>query len=220
MSKIRACGLTLCLVALFLLSFAGQLYFGFKSYNEDARLKHEASYEHVSDYLMSGHFISSVAENWESEFLQMSFFVLLTAFLYQEGSAESHPLPEKQSWSFRVARMRENRLCEMGRRRRPVLWRLYENSLTLSLMLLFVFSFGLHVFGTQARMNRERVANKLKPYTVSEVLADAQFWFESCQNWQSEFFSIAILGLLSIHLRQKGSSQSKRLYASSKDTGI
>jgi hypothetical protein len=55
-----------------------------------------------------------------------------------------------------------------------------------------------------------------KPYTVTEVLADAQFWFESCQNWQSEFFSIAILDLLSIHLRQKGSSQSKRLYASSK----
>jgi hypothetical protein len=36
-----------------------------------------------------------------------------------------------------------------------------------------------------------------------------QFWFESFQNWQSEFFSIGTLVVLSIYLRQKGSAQSK-----------
>ncbi|MER6758288.1 DUF6766 family protein [Micromonospora echinofusca] len=43
-------------------------------------------------YLGSGHFMESVFENWESEFLQMGGYVLLTAYLVQRGSAESKPV--------------------------------------------------------------------------------------------------------------------------------
>jgi hypothetical protein len=36
-----------------------------------------------------------------------------------------------------------------------------------------------------------------------------QFWFESLQNWQSEFLSTGLLILLAIFLREKGSPESK-----------
>ena len=40
-------------------------------------------------------------------------------------------------------------------------------------------------------------------------MGTAQFWFESFQNWQSEFLAVGVLIVLSIFLRQKGSPQSK-----------
>jgi len=40
-------------------------------------------------------------------------------------------------------------------------------------------------------------------------IGTSRFWFESLQNWQSEFAAVGILVVLSIYLRQKGSSQSK-----------
>ena len=40
-------------------------------------------------YIGSGNFLSALFENWESEFLQMAAYVLLTAMLFQRGSAES-----------------------------------------------------------------------------------------------------------------------------------
>jgi hypothetical protein len=44
-------------------------------------------------------------------------------------------------------------------------------------------------------------------------------WFESFQNWQSEFLSTAVLVVLSIWLRQKDSPESKPVGASHKKTG-
>jgi hypothetical protein len=40
-------------------------------------------------YLTTRHFAEATFENWESEFLQMGAFVLLTVFLRQKGSGES-----------------------------------------------------------------------------------------------------------------------------------
>ena len=40
-------------------------------------------------------------------------------------------------------------------------------------------------------------------------LGTAQFWFESLQNWQSEFLAIAAMVILTIYLRQSHSPESK-----------
>jgi hypothetical protein len=40
-------------------------------------------------------------------------------------------------------------------------------------------------------------------------MGTARFWFESLQNWQSEFLSVAVLVVLSVFLRQRGSPESK-----------
>ena len=43
----------------------------------------------LNDYLATGHPWEALFENWESEFLQMAVFVLLTTCLVQKGSPES-----------------------------------------------------------------------------------------------------------------------------------
>jgi hypothetical protein len=52
-----------------------------------------------------------------------------------------------------------------------------------------------------------------------ETLGDAQFWYESFQNWQSEFLSIAVLIVLGIYLRERGSPESKPVAAPHGMTG-
>src|SRR4051794_34917013 len=72
----------------FLVSLAGQLFTGWNEYNNDLNDQKSPSVT-VSDYISSGHFISATFENWESEFLQMALFVILTRTLRQKGSSES-----------------------------------------------------------------------------------------------------------------------------------
>ena len=86
-------GLSLVAFALFFLSFAGQVLAGQREYNDDQQ-QHGQPPVSLPKYLSSGAFIETTAENWESEFLQMGVFVLLTAYLYQRGSSESKTIEE------------------------------------------------------------------------------------------------------------------------------
>lgn len=67
--------------------------------------------------------------------------------------------------------------------------------------------------------NEELVRHGEQMKTATAYLYDAQFWFESFQNWQSEFMSTAALVVLSIVLRQKGSPESKPVGAENSSTG-
>jgi hypothetical protein len=83
--------LSLVLFGLFLVSAIGQALTGWHANLEELRQHAEPSIA-FADYLRSGHYISAVFENWESEFLQMGAYVLLTVFLRQKGSPESKPV--------------------------------------------------------------------------------------------------------------------------------
>ena len=97
--------------------------------------------------------------------------------------------------------------------------RLYEYSLSLALFLLFAVSFVLHLVGSAGAACHEQTLHGEPCSTVLGHLGSASFWFESFQNWQSEFLSIAVLVILSIFLRQKGSPESKPVHASHSETG-
>ena len=62
-------------------------------------------------------------------------------------------------------------------------------------------------------MNEEAIQHGRPEQTIVETLADAEFWYESLQNWQSEFLSIAVLIVLGIYLRERGSPESKPVAA-------
>ena len=94
-------------------------------------------------------------------------------------------------------------------RRGGFILKLYENSLSLALFLLFVISFILHASGGAREYNEQEIAHGGQAISVLQYVVTSKFWFESLQNWQSEFFSIAVLVVLSIFLRQKGSPESK-----------
>jgi hypothetical protein len=148
-------------------------------------------------------------ENWESEFLQMFAYVLLTAFLFQKGSAESKNPDQPEAVDRDPRQSRHRKDAPWPVRRGGVVLKLYENSLALALFLLFVIAFVLHAIGGASEYSEQQIAHGGKAVTALQYIATARFWFESLQNWQSEFFSIGILVVLSIFLRQKGSPESK-----------
>jgi len=211
-------GLTIVLLVLFLLSLAGQFFTGFAEFNEDRKThgKPEIAY---SSYLGEGHFIEAVFENWESEFLQMSTFIFLTIFLYQKGSAESKDPDRIERVDLIPEQARTNKDAPYPVRRGGWILKLYENSLGLAFAVLFLISFVLHAYGGARIYNQEQAEHNQPQTTVVGYLATSRFWFESFQNWQSEFLSIAAMVYLTVHLRQKGSPESKPVDAPHTDTG-
>lgn len=203
-------GLTLALAAMFLFSLAGMIWAGHASHNEDLA-EHGTPAIGLLAYLGSGDFLSALFENWESEFLQMSAYVILTAMLFQRGSSESRD-PDDPG--------RPNDELPAGlRQRHPALSWLYCNGLGLALAMLFVLSFALHWSSSFAAASERALQHGGAPLSMGGYFFDAQLWFESFQNWQSEFLSTAVLVVLSIFLRQKGSPESKPVGATNAQTG-
>ncbi len=89
-------GLSLAMFGLFFFSLIGQYLTGFEEFNESQR-EHGQSVVTYIEYFGEGHFIEAVFENWESEFLQMGMYIVLTIFLYQKGSPESKPVARPHS---------------------------------------------------------------------------------------------------------------------------
>jgi len=217
---LRENGLTLVVLALFLVFMAAQTLVGAAHYNEERRSHGEPPVA-LSTYLASGHFLEATAENWESEFLQMAAYVLLTIGLYQRGSSESkdpgHDEPvDRDPRNLTDA---ERRVAPLPVRRGGWLLRLYEHSLSLAFLLLFLASFLLHAIGGVRAHNAEQLLHGGELLTLAQYFGSSQFWFESFQNWQSEFLAVLAIVVLSIWLRQWGSPESKPVHAAHSDTG-
>jgi hypothetical protein len=87
--------------------------------------------------------------------------------------------------------------------------KLYEHSLFLALLALFVFSFAIHAVAGARAFSEEQLRHGGEAVGALSYLATSRFWFESFQNWQSEFLSVGVLAVLGIVLRQRGSPESK-----------
>jgi hypothetical protein len=211
-------GLSLAALTLFVLSFAGQVVAGHRTHNDEQRQHGEATVG-LGAYLRTGAFIEATAENWESEFLQMGLFVLLTAFLYQRGSSESKRIEEPEGVDQDPDEARESPDAPWPVRHGGLPLTLYKHSLSIVLLLLFAVSFAAHAVGGAMDYNDEQRQHGGETVSALGYLGTSRFWFESFQNWQSEFFSVGVLVLLSIWLRQQGSAQSKPVAASYHETG-
>lgn len=77
-------GLSVTLLAIFAAILIGQSLVGWRVYNEDQRDHREGEVGYIA-YLQTPSFVEVTFENWESEFLQMAAYVLLTAWLFQKG---------------------------------------------------------------------------------------------------------------------------------------
>ena len=212
---LRNNGLSLALFALFFLSFLGQTFSGMFKYNEDQK-DHGEPQVTYGQYITGYEFLEATAENWESEFLQLFTFVLLTRFLYQKGSAESRD-PEGPG--------EEEPDTPAGKlpwpvRRGGLVLKLYEHSLSLTFLLLFLLSLGLHAAGGAGEYNQQQ-RDHGQPELASTwgYLLTPLFWFESLQNWQSEFLSLFAMVVFSIWLREKESPESKTVDAPHDKTG-
>jgi len=216
---LRNNGLSIVLFLLFAVFLVGQTLTGWRDHNNELQEEGEAPLA-LSDYLVSGSFIEATMENWESEFLQMTAYVVLTVFLFQKGSAESKPPdggPQPVDRDPRLSAHKKDVPAPV--RHGGLQLRIYENSLGLALLVLFLLSFGLHAIGGCMDYNEELQRQGKAQLTVLQYMGSARFWFESLQNWQSEFLSIWSMVVLSIFLRQRGSPESKPVDAPHSETG-
>jgi hypothetical protein len=214
-------GLSLVLFVGFFATFwVGQSITGWHVYNQDQQ-DHGRWPVGYGEYLTTEHFMEATAENWESEFLQMFFYVVLTVFLYQKGSAES-----KRPETFELVDADPRTIPDVERadapwpvRRGGWVLKLYEHSLSIALFLLFAISFTLHLVGGARHYNMEQIEHGGDTVSAIGYLHTSQFWFESFQNWQSEFLAIGAMVVLTIWLREKGSPESKPVHAAHDETG-
>ena len=217
----RENGLSLVWLGLFFVTFiGGQTVAGYLVYNQE-QLDHGASTVGYFEYLVSAHFMEATLENWESEFLQMFLFIALTAFLYQKGSAESKSLEGEEPVDRDPRASRNNPEAPWPVRKGGVVLKLYEYSLSLAFFLLFAICFILHAVAGAKLHNEEQLEHGSEDLVGStlDYMATSQFWFESLQNWQSEFLAVGMMVVLSIWLRQRGSPESKPVDAPHSSTG-
>jgi hypothetical protein len=206
---LRNNGLLLACLGLFAIFFAGMVISGTATYNQQQQ--EHGSHEQISvlHYLTTGDFVEATFENWESEFLQMGMYIVLTAFLYQRGSSESKPITEAAPQDEDPRKVPTTQSSPWPVRRGGWVLTLYEHSLAIAFFVLFFLSWALHALGGVAAFNEEQLEHGETAISVWRYLTTSQFWFESMQNWQSEFIAVAAIVGLSIFLRQKGSAESK-----------
>ena len=217
---LRENGLAVVWLGLFFLTLIfGQSMVGHREYNSDQKEHNRPEVTYV-EYLASAHFVEATMENWESEFLQMFLFVVLTVFLYQKGSAESKKLDEEEDVDRDPRDSKNKRDAPWPVRKGGLVLKLYENSLSLAFLILFLAAFFLHAAGGAREYNQDQAEHGSgERVTTIGYMATSRFWFESLQNWQSEFLSVGLMVVLTIWLRQKGSPESTPVDAPHGQTG-
>jgi hypothetical protein len=213
---LRNNSLSICFLLLFIGALAGQIIFGFQEHNKEL-IEDGSTAINLSAYFFSGHFLQATFENWESEFLQMALFVVFTIFLMQKGSSESKDLDKEEEVDREPSPNRKDAPWPV--KKGGWILAVYKHSLTIVLLLLFIASFIAHFYGSLKDENEQLSLKGLPMESVSDYIGDSRFWFESFQNWQSEFLSVFAIVMLSVYLRQIGSSQSKPVDAPHMETG-
>jgi hypothetical protein len=214
---LRDNALAVVMLGAFLVFLVLQSVFGWQTHNEDLA-EHGATPLSWLQYLGTGHFAESVLENWESEFLQMGGYVLLTAYLVQRGSAESKPEGQTDRPEDDERRATPDSPWPVRAGGLPLV--VYRNSLALALLLIFLGSFVGHLLGGTAEYNQQQALQSgAPPVSAWQFLGTSDFWFQSMQNWQSEFLAVGTLIVLSIVLRQHASPESKPVTAAHAQTG-
>jgi hypothetical protein len=215
--RVRNNSLSLTMFSIFLVLLFLQSITGWRVSNADDA-QHRQPTQSYGRYLRSGHFAEATFENWESEFLQMGAYVVFTALLLQRGSPESKK-PDGDPSDADPRESADDPSAPWPVRHGGAVMKLYEHSLSSALLLLFVLSFTGHLLGGHAEYNQQQLAHGDAPVSLWSFLTSAPLWFQSFQNWQSEFLAVSALAVLGIFLRERGSPESKPVAAPHAETG-
>ncbi len=201
-------------------SLVGQSFAGLHQFNADAVTHHQAAYTWWR-YVTSSEFGGDVMENWQSEFLQFTLYILTTVWLMQRGSSESKSEDDLGTMSdqsqFVGGYAKEGSPAwakAKGFRRR-----LYGNSLVLAMSACFFGSWLCQSVNGWRAFNHEQLDHKEATISWGEYWANADFWDRSLQNWQSEFLAVGTMAVFAVYLRQRGSPESKPVGAPHDATG-
>jgi hypothetical protein len=207
--------------AIFLATIVGQAFVGQDDFNH-GQLAHHEDPVSLARYVRSSDFWVDVLENWQSEYLQFTLFVVATVWLLQRGSPESK---EVDKAGHRVGRGAAHRLscgralAALGSRRWVADAHLFQ---------LAVAGDGGYLDRVVARSVRDGPdrlqRGAVRPPAGRGELAGLRRHFgpldRTLQNWQSEFLAVGSMAVLAIYLRQRGSPESKPVGAPHDATGV
>ena len=224
---VRNTSLSWFFLVLFLAALTGQAISGNAEYNDDeeahaALLGEKPEFLSFGRYLVSSHFWQAVMENWQSEYLQFTLYVLATVWLLQRGSPESKELDKAGGESDsdqqvgHAAKANSPAWAKAAGLRR----KLYENSLLVVMGSIFLASWFAHSLTGWNSFNAAQIEHEQASLSWLQYLGSADFWQTSLQNWQSEFLAVGSMVVLSIYLRQRGSPESKPVGAPHDATGV
>ena len=214
-------GLSVVFLGLFLAALVGQAIAGHSDMGEDQD-RHGDPRISLARYVVSSEFGVAVMENWQSEYLQFTLFVLLTVWLLQRGSPESKELGKAGRESDQAqkvgpyAQQNSPRWAKVEGIRRT----LYENSLLLVMGAIWIGTWVAQSITGVVAYNTQRLDHHQDPVGWSSYLTTPDFWERTLQNWQSEFLAVGSMAILAVYLRQRGSPESKPVGAPHTATGV
>jgi hypothetical protein len=217
---LRPNGLGLFFGTIFLMTLVGQALVGHADYNHLQAAHHDPGLS-LGRYVTSSDFGADVLENWQSEYLQFTLYILATVWLLQRGSPESKPLGQAGRESDA-----DQRVGAQADARSP-LWakvgglrtRLYSHSLVIVMALVWLASWGVQAVAGRVAYNADQLDHQEAALTFVQYVGSSDFWNRTLQNWQSEFLAVGSMAVLSIYLRERGSPESKPVGAAHDATG-
>jgi len=214
-------GLSLVFGGLFLAALALQAVSGHASFNDEQR-QHDSSEISLGRYVTSAQFAVAVLENWQSEYLQFTLFILLTVWLLQRGSPESKEMDKAGTESEKDQKIGEHAEPDSPKWARVGGFRtfVYSNSLLLVMGLIWVGSWVAQSLSGWTDYTDNRLSHHLDSIGYGKYLGTAEFWERSLQNWQSEFLAVGSMAILAVYLRQRGSPESKPVGSPHHATGV
>jgi hypothetical protein len=217
---LRDNGLSLFFFTILAATLAGQSFAGQREFNAE-QLEHGSEPVSWTSYVTSPDFWSAVMENWQSEFLQFSLFILATVWLVQRGSNESKPPEDVGLESDQKQKIGGHALGDSPSWARVRGWRtrVYENSLLLVMTAIFFATWAAQSLANWRMFNSEQREHGEAPVSWGRYLLDPDFWEKTLQNWQSEFLAVGTMAVFTIYLRQRGSPESKPVGAPHDQTG-
>jgi hypothetical protein len=221
MRTLRNHSLSLLFLAMFLASLIGQAIAGHADFNND-QIAHMGDTISFWRYVTSSSFGQAVMENWQSEYLQFTTFILFTVWVVQKGSPESKQLDKVGLESEEEQKIGEHATADSPKwaRARGLRLRIYSNSLVIVMGTIWLGTwFAQSVTGWSA-YNADQIDHQEATLSWLGYLGSADFWQTTLQNWQSEFLAVGSMAVLSIYLRQRGSPESKPVGAPHEATGV
>jgi hypothetical protein len=218
---LRHHGLGLFFAGIFLAALVGQALTGHADYNH-LQIAHHDDPISLGRYVTSSDFGVDVLENWQSEYLQFTLYILGTVWLIQRGSPESKPLDEAGLESDEDQRVGAHADRRSPRWARVGGWRttMYSNSLLLVMGAIWIASWAVQGVDGRVAYNADQLDHQEAALTLVQYLGSSDFWNRTLQNWQSEFLAVGSMAVLSIYLRQRGSPESKPVGAPHSATGV
>ena len=221
MRTLRLNGLTICFLALFFGALIAQAIAGHAAFNAE-QLQHGGDKISLPAYVVSASYGAAVLENWQSEYLQFTLYILITVWLVQRGSPESKEIGKEGGESDQ-----DQKLGRYSSPKSPA-WarahglrrKLYENSLVLVMGFIWLCSWlGQSITGW-TEYSDQRMEHLQTPLTWVQYVGSPNFWERTFQNWQSEFLAVASMSILAVYLRQRGSPESKPVGSPHEATGV